>query len=164
MPYGGPGNTAFPLNASSSPKSPLCADRNPYLDKNTASYIWENPTTYGSGWVFWDTSSSTVGVYKDPDPAAPGTEKFGNAYAHLRETQNVLYNDFHVEAEPYPNVGIEQDNIWKHWPTTSIPTPIVRQLESIPPLPSWAAPPAGHGVSWPMAYEDAYLVGERNEY
>ena len=156
MPYGEVG-TGYALNASSSPKSPLCADRNPYLDKNARAYIWEKPTPYGSGWVIWDTVTVTAGVYKDPDPLAPGTEKFGNAAAHLRETQNVLYNDFHVEAEPYPNIGIEQDNIWKHWPTTSIPAPRVRQLES--------NPPSGVGVSGevPMAYEDAYLVNERND-
>ena len=164
MPYGEAGE-GFALNASSSPRSPLCADRNPYLDKNARAYIWDNPTCpYGSGWVIWDTTVSTAGVYKDPDPDAPGTEKFGNAAAHLRETQNVLYNDFHVVAEPYPNIGMEQDNIWKHWPTTSIPLPRVRQLESIAPLCPWAEPDAGVGDSWPMSPEDAYLVNERNEY
>jgi len=159
MPYGG-ANPSYPLNASSSPKSPICADRNPYLDKN-ATYIWEG---LASNYVIWDTSINPDGVYKDPTPDAPGNEKFGNAAAHLRETQNVLYNDFHVEAEPYPNVGIEQDNIWKHWPDTSTPIARVRQLESIPPLSAATPAPAGQGASWPMSYEDAYLVNERNEY
>ena len=112
--------------------------------------------------VIWDPDTG----YKDPDPAAPGSEKFGNAAAHLRETQNVLYNDMHVTAEPYPNVGIEKDNIWKYWPNPPppLPTPRVRQLDSIPPLAAPAPPPAGLGTTWPKAYEDAYLVNERNEY
>ena len=152
MPYNfglPPDAESYSINASSSPKSPVCADRNPFLDKNADSYIRQQQTPFGSGWVIWD------GMYKDPDPAAPGTEKYGNAYAHLRETQNVLYNDFHVEPEAYPNVGIEDDNIWKHWTSSSIPPPRARQLES--------TPPGDVGDGYPMAYEDAYLVNERND-
>ena len=158
MPYNLPtGEAGFPVTVSNSPKSPLCADRNPYLDRNAEGYIMD-----AAKYVIWDPETG----YKDPDPAAPGSEKFGNAAAHLREMQNVLYNDMHVTAEPYPNVGIEKDNIWKHWPDfpPPLPTPRVSQLDSIPPLTGPAPPPAGHGESGPMAYKDAYLVGERNEY
>jgi len=158
MPYsfsGTSGTASHAMNSSSSPKSPVAADRNPYLDVNADPYIWDNPTAYGSGWVIW-----SGGEYKDPDAMAPGTEKYGNSYAHLRESQNVLYNDFHVEPEPYPNVGVEDDNIWKHWPTISIPAPQIRELESIPPGSSTTA---GVGGSNPMSYEDAYLVNERND-
>ena len=158
MPYSfsgtGGNTTTYSINASSSPKSPIGADRNPFLDKNADPYIWEQANAFGSGYVDWDDN---LNVYRDPVAAAPGIEKYGNAYAHLRETQNVLYNDFHVEPESYPNIGTEDDNIWKHWPDypPPTPTPKVRQLASIPP--------SDVGDGHPMAYEDAYLVNERND-
>jgi hypothetical protein len=163
MPYSfaGPGGTtSYSMNASSSPKSPLCADRNPFIDKNADSYIWDPPTVYGSGWVEWD---KILNVYRDPVALAPGTEKYGNAYAHLRETQNVLYNDFHVEPEPYPNIGIEQDNIWKRWSAYPPPLPTSEMRQRGGLATNTATVPTKVGDGHPMAYEDAYLVNERND-
>ena len=151
MPYNLPttGALGFSMTASSSPQSPLCADRNPYLDKN-ATYIAQADT-----WVIWDTAEG----YTDPAPFAPGTEKYGNAAAHLRESQNVLYNDFHVKAELFPNIGIENDNIWKWWPSAATPIPEIRQGIGADPTAS-----IDNGVGYPRTFEDAYLVNERNDY
>ena len=159
-PYGTP---AYPITVSSNAGSPVCSDRNPYLDKNA----WGTPpaTGYldrrdGAANVkapFWDTASGT-GEYKDPD-------KTGNCAAHQREGQNVLYNDSHVGFEKSPNVGIENDHIWKHWPvgTTTTPTEAERQVGG--DTSSSTNSPAGVNGGTnnvPVSEQDAYLVSENN--
>jgi hypothetical protein len=103
---------------------------------------------------FWDT---TRGEYKDPD-------KTGNCAAHQREGQNVLYNDNHVGFEKFPNVGIENDHIWKHWASTTTPTePYDRQVGGM--TSSSTNSPAGTNggtTNVPMSDQDAYLVSEKN--
>jgi len=137
MPYGG-----FPINPSSHPSSPLCADRNPYLDKNAEVYLKDRYLAD----PYWDTTEG----YRD-------LEGKGNSAAHRQDGQNVLFNDSHVTFEKYPNVGIENDNIWKPWPSADKPLPSVRQG-----IETWPTEPIVNGEGWPMAEEDAYLVQERN--
>ena len=131
---------SYAISSASDPACPLCGDRNPYMDaKNVNSYIDgaaddEDPPE----WV-------NEG-YSDPDQT-------GNAAAHQRDGQNVLFNDSHVSFAKYPNVGIDNDNIWKHWPKPIPPYDRVKQLDSIR-----ATPPNTRGE--PQSEEDAYLVND----
>ena len=148
MPYNQVDGTlkALPITATSRPDSPLCADRNPYLDKTADSYIdgvgGEDPPE-------WDTEGEDdIGVYMD-------RHKTGNAAAHGREGQNVLYQDIHVSFERYPNCGIEKDNIWKCWTSEVTPNTEMRQLGKSP---YERLKKVGDGYPW--SERDAYLVNE----
>jgi len=151
-----PAGTAYPINATSAPGSPVCSDRNPYLDKN-ARNVYLDGTAVGST---EDPPSCVDGAYTDKD-------KTGNCAAHQREGQNVLYNDNHANFEKFPNVGIQNDNIWKHWPITTPQTEptdeCIRQVggtkSSIANSPKGANGGSGNK---PMSDKDAYLVSEKN--
>ena len=154
-PYGISGNiTAYPVSVTSNPGSPVCSDRNPYLDKNAWGSTAGTPTGYldaadnAAGVVapFWDTTNNE---YKDPD-------RTGNCAAHQREGQNVLYNDSHVGFEKFPNVGIENDHIWKFWPNAT-PTPQERQLATVTETAQ-----GNNGTTKSQSAQDAYLVSEKN--
>ncbi len=154
-PSSGAADAACPVNATSSPGSPVCSDRNPYLDKNAYhGYLDAYDGAAGVAAAFWDTTSNE---YKDPD-------KTGNCSAHQREGQNVLYNDNHANFEKYPNVGIENDNIWKHWPATTEPTEQYdRQIGGATSSSTYSPGGANGGAgNKPMSDKDAYLVSEKN--
>jgi len=147
LPYG-PGG--FPIGSTSSSTSPVAADRNPYIDKNAKAYILKTPRPE------WDTKNLE---YLDVD-------KNGNASAHQQNGQNVLFNDVHVAFEKYPNVGIDQDNIYRAWnqgwtPVQNDPTDEEKQVGGVAPNP---VPPAQSvGKLMPMSQKDAYLVNEHQE-
>ena len=146
LPYNNGGQPGFAVATRSSPSSPVCADRNPYLDKNAAVYI--DGQMAGEDPPSWDLTDNKI-LDKD---------KTGNSAAHQRDGQNVLFNDSHVDFEKFPNVGVNNDNIWKYWPSQS-PTVIERELDSVPPQPS-PTNGSGVGVYGPVSEEDAYLVNE----
>jgi len=81
----------------------------------------------------------------------------GNAAAHGREGQNVLYQDIHVVFEKYPNCGIENDNIWKCW-TEGSPDDEEKQVRPSPYTDVLTKTGDGH----PWSAKDAYLVNEIN--
>ncbi len=147
--------TSFGLGSWSNPASPVCADRNPYLDKNASVYLEGNQGCEGGDPDEEPPSFETTGGYKDD-------ERTGNSAAHQREGQNVLFNDTHVKFCRFPNVGITNDNIWKCWPTQAPPaTAELRELGQSPYCS--VLPVDGDGKGAPMAYEDAYLVSETNK-
>ena len=142
---------SFALGSYSDPASPLMADRNPYLDKNAASYIDGGSPPTGEDPP--SCESSPTPHYSDPD-------KTGNAAAHQRDGQNVLFNDSHVGWEKYPNVGISKDNIWKCWTSTTPPADIcAREVGTVPYTPI----PRPNGTAGPYSDKDAYLVSESNK-
>jgi prepilin-type processing-associated H-X9-DG protein len=122
------------------------ADRNPYRDKNAASYI---DGAGGEKAPKWEPTPAPA-HYTDPD-------KTGNAAAHQREGQNVLFCDSHVGFAKFPNVGISNDNIWKCWTSTATPTTQLRELGA----PSITLKPNGDKA--PYSGGDAYLVSESNK-
>ncbi|HUT29810.1 MAG TPA: hypothetical protein VMX13_08460 [Sedimentisphaerales bacterium] len=73
----------FVITDLSNPASPVCADRNPYLDKNAP-----------------------------PPPGDANGIRSYNSASHLGWGQNVLYKDGHVKFETSPIVGIAGDNIY----------------------------------------------------
>jgi len=158
LPYGG-----YSIRSTNISGSPVCSDRNPYLDKNAWGTVAGSCRGYldgadglgGAVAASWDTVKNE---YKD-------TDKTGNCAAHQREGQNVLYNDSHVGFEKSPNVGIENDHIWKHWPvgTTTTPTEAERQVGG--DTSSSTNSPAGVNGGTnnvPVSEQDAYLVSENN--
>jgi len=161
MPYD-PWNATpgFPINAVSNPASPLCADRNPYLDKNAMVFLEGSGGCKGGEededapeWI--DASADIAAHYEDED-------KTGNSASHQREGQNVLFNDQHVTFEKYPNCGIAKDNIWKMWEGEDVPdTPDLRELVESP----YCQTLKKHGQTGfgPKAEKDAVLVGECNK-
>ncbi len=131
--------TDLALDSQSSPSSPLAADRNPYLDKNAANYI--------GGLSRGVAPSFTDNEYFDPDLT-------GNAAAHERKAQNVLFNDGHAEAEPFPNCGYNYDNIWRYW-NSSKPSVQEMQIGGTAPQP---------GMALPKSKDDACLINDKNDY
>jgi len=151
-----------PISVNNKPSAPLAADRNPGMDKNAYTYIIGGPTeggTLGAGTTADLPGSATVWTtngneYKDKDLVY-------NAYPHQREGQNVLYNDGHVKFETTTNVGIDNDNIYQRWPTTSPTKPDKRQKEAGGYFPRGGAGTAiiySDFATWDV--EDALLVNE----
>ena len=100
--------TEYPVGTTSRPSSPVCADRNPWLDRNAETYIPDSSgqTPEADEEVpYWDDTEG----YRDPDYT-------GNSATHQREGQNVLFIDGSVLFARYPNVGISNDHIYKRWP------------------------------------------------
>ena len=144
-------NPARPMSPVQNPASPLCADRNPYIDKNAAIYLD-------------DSELEDPDLITDPDPDNPGGKLYldddrkGNAAPHQREGQNVLFLDTHVGFERFPNVGIENDNIYRYWNSY---TPGSRDVEDEERQIGGQAP-ENNGDGVPQDFRDAYLVVEEN--
>jgi len=136
-----------PITMTSRPGTPIAADRNPYLDMHAQVYLdGQDPDEDAP---YWDNG------YIDED-------RTGNSAAHQREGQNVLFNDGSVRFEKTPNVGVNNDNIWKHWGSTTEPSQEQKELGVTPPSDAGATKiRTGRGQSW--SEEDAYLVGETQE-
>ena len=148
----------FPLAPQSNPASPLCADRNPYLDKNSRPWLEgvdcqgdpdeDSPTWY----------TDTV----DGDEYYWDEDKTGNSACHQREGQNVLFNGGHVVFAKYPNVGISNDNIWKCWEDTQAPQD-AEEWEVLPTPYCNTLNKPGLSEHAPKGKRDAFLVNELNE-
>jgi hypothetical protein len=140
---------SFPLRSDSSPASPVCADRNPYWDRNATVYL--NGNTCAGDPKEPPPTCTTASGYKDD-------YKTGNAAAHQRDGQNVLFNDTHVRFEKFPNVGIGKDNIWKCWANATPPaTNCERELGQ-----TWCGDKTD-GTLAPFSEADAFLVSESNK-
>lgn len=144
MPYSdSTGEPGFPMTAISQPDSPVCADRNPFLDKNADYIVY----AFDSGSTYFDTETGDF------------VDKSGilNAAAHQREGQNVLFNDSHVSFEKQVNVGVNEDNIWMNWGEDT-PNSTIREQgdEGLQPT------DIGCNTCFPWSQTDAFLVNEAN--
>jgi prepilin-type N-terminal cleavage/methylation domain-containing protein len=84
FPYSiGGGATTFVVMDISNPATPVCADRNPYLDKNAPPY-----------------------------PEDDDARREFNSAAHYNKGQNVQFKDGHVEFKDNPCIGLADDNIY----------------------------------------------------
>lgn len=144
------GDSAYPLNVTSDSRSPVCADRNPGLDKNAAFY-YSYKEVAGNDFDVPDWGNEPE---FDPDGVL-------NSSSHQMRGQNVLFNDIHVKFAKMPNVGIDQDNIYITWPDYSAgddkPDAEERQMGSA------SLATSGTGEGSPMCYDDAFLVNEKND-
>jgi prepilin-type N-terminal cleavage/methylation domain-containing protein len=93
--------SSFPVTTTSNPAKAVMADRNPF---------WDNARADAKPYE-WDTTTKkiTTDITK---------YQLGNATAHQKEGQNVLYTDIHTKFEKLANCGIEQDNIYTTWMKT----------------------------------------------
>ncbi len=157
MPYNIGTTPGFPITAVSNPASPVCADRNPYLDKNARVFLEgsgcsgeesEDPPEWGGG------GDTYADHYLDAD-------KTGNSACHQREGQNVLFNDQHVTFEKTPNCGVAKDNIWKMWETDDPPDDAEGRELVVSPY-CGTLNQQGQSNFGPKAEKDAVLVGECN--
>ena len=161
MPYNDKGKSpktpGFPILPQSNPASPLCADRNPYLDKNARPWL-EGSDCRGDtneDGPTWHTDEDGDQYYFDED-------KTGNSACHQREGQNVLFNGGHVTFAKYPNVGISNDNIWKAWDDTQAPDD-AEEWEVLPTGYCDILKDPGKPDAAPQSKRDAFLVNELNE-
>ena len=94
----------YPITTTSNPARAVMADRNPY---------WANPIgTSSTAYLYnWDSSNSK--------PYQSSLSN-GNATYHQKEGQNVLYADLHAKFEKSANCGIQQDNIYTYWGTSTV--------------------------------------------
>jgi prepilin-type N-terminal cleavage/methylation domain-containing protein len=163
--YGAVYTGGHAIHSSSSPQSPLMADRNPYCDKN--NYDSDNQLI-DVALPGWDPVSN---LFIDE-------EGLQNSYAHQREGQEVLYQDGHVKFEEHPNVGIDNDNIWHFWtrdnsadtgddPATRDAKTEARetgrsgaQYSSRPIYDNTTKTPCGGGTTVPWSEKDAFLVND----
>lgn len=169
MPYDQTGSErGWPISTVSNPMSPLCADRNPWLDRNAQNFVAGNPPNTNAD----PDEESAEWLVTTPPGGGPTMEQYynpdktENSASHLREGQNVLFNDSHVFFEKTPNCGVEGDNIWKHWETTGGEDyePAERECGR-PGYSSGCEPPDDIGSATsnaPQSEDDAYLVNEYN--
>ncbi|MBA7479501.1 hypothetical protein ES707_14935 [subsurface metagenome] len=130
MPY----NQRFLSVASSEPGMAVAADRNPWLDDDTLTDQYE-----------WNNYSKT-----NPPEVIKKYQK-GNAGAHQREGQNVLFMDLHVYFENTASCGIDEDNIYTYNP--GIPPPIQRGADI-------SCATGIYDETWPKFAKDSFLVNE----
>jgi len=86
----------YPLTASRDPHLAVAADRNPYL---------RSPMV--DGWSIANFRPDNDGFRGTPRQA-----RQGNAWAHRRDGQNVLFLDGHVMFEKRSYCGVDMDNIY----------------------------------------------------
>lgn len=149
------GTTSYPIGTTSNPSSPVCADRNPYLDKN-AEGADGTAGGYVEGQLEPDEDPPTWENNELSDP-----DKTMNAAAHQREGQNVLYNDISVRFQTQPNCGIANDNIYKHWTTCPENNPSDEEKQKGDEDKGGGGQKTGEGG--PMSEVDAFLVNEHQD-
>jgi prepilin-type N-terminal cleavage/methylation domain-containing protein len=126
MPY----NQRFLSTASSEPGMAVAADRNPHLD----------PFTDASGFLVDNNNENPDGIKYS---------QLGNAGAHQRDGQNVLFMDCHVDFEKRSYCGVDEDNIYTYW---SAVVPDKRQ--GMPPVCD------AYDMTQPIGKTDSLLVNE----
>jgi prepilin-type N-terminal cleavage/methylation domain-containing protein len=158
MPFTWSGGT-FPASTTSNPSMAVCADRNPYLDRNAgASAGTAADDGTAGGYVDGFGSTPPNPPYWDPATLKyVDKDKTGNAAAHQREGQNVLYADISSRFQQLANCGISNDNIYKMWDLTGINAKQV-QLGAIDA--GGGGLTTGSTVYGPKAADDSFLVNE----
>ena len=87
----------YALTTSSEPGLAVAADRNPFIPSPAGDA--ENVGDFQPNMDGWANGSKE-------------TERVGNAFAHQRDGQNVLFLDSHVEFAKQSYCSVEDDNIW----------------------------------------------------
>ena len=157
MPYANMSrDPAKPMSPVLNPASPLCADRNLYFDINAELYTKDGDLK--------DPSLETTSVGNTTREVYTDDDRKGNSACHQREGQNVLFNDSHVAFERFPNVGIDNDNIYQSWqdydPTEPRPvTQEEKQVDGQYPV----SVESSNGRITPQDFRDAVLASESND-
>ncbi len=121
MPFG-----LYALTTSSEPGLAVAADRNPWIASSSGE------------------AKEFPGIYL---PTGSREEvSYGNSPSHQGDSQNVLFLDIHVSQEKTPACGINDDNIYTYWGSTSNANA------------SLGVMPAAN--TEPSSREDSYLVND----
>lgn len=96
FPYG-----SFSVDGTSPASAAVMADRNPWFDEKLDRGTPADSSDMGK-----------VDLIDWTDGAAKYKVQAGNAEAHGREGQNVLFNDGHVEFSKRPDIATQNDNIY----------------------------------------------------
>lgn len=142
------GGTVKPITITSNPAKAVMADRNP----------------------FWDSTRDTADVAKlykwlttsTPEQVDQDTFQQGNATAHQKDGQNVLFADGHAKFEKSANCGIEKDNIYTTW---GVPTIDPLTQEDLRQCGGTTKPgPLSSAVvqNWAQNEDDNYLINDYN--
>lgn len=118
MPYIKGTNPAYPISSTDPAGMAIMADKNPWLDSTTsgtaASALTSSSTEVQDGsWmnlVRWIADDWSNGATSHSNKAL---SQVGNSMAHMREGQNVLYNDGHVTFEKRADIGVQNDSIYE---------------------------------------------------
>jgi prepilin-type N-terminal cleavage/methylation domain-containing protein len=92
----------YPITTTSNPARPVMADRNPFWTYGNQAYMYN-----------WDGAATSNKPYQ-------ASLQQGNNIYHQKDGQNVLYADLHVKFEKQANIGIQQDNIYTYWGTSTL--------------------------------------------
>jgi prepilin-type N-terminal cleavage/methylation domain-containing protein len=144
----------YPVTPDGSPEKPIASDRNPYLDFYAKGLQVQQIFGYLDGKHKYDIEEEP---YWDNDDGYIDVDKTSNSASHQREGQNVLFNDHHVKFEPFPNCGIDKDNIFKWW-TVDRPDDQQKQLGYL--FDDSRGNPTTDGSGWVSGDEDAVLISE----
>ncbi len=145
---------SYPITTTSNPARPVMADRNPFWTAGNTPYLYN-----------WDSTGNKP--YQASLPAA------NNTY-HQKDGQNVLYADLHAKFEKQANVGVQQDNIYTYWGTSTVNSTNeeVRQCGKGATKGNESTKTAFENVQTagtttafiPMSEDDSYLVSDFDNY
>lgn len=116
---------AYPPSANAQPKLAIMADKNPWADEGLSYIPGAAAEANPIGLV--DVIDFTFST-NDPEI------QVGNAAAHEREGQNVLFNDAHVKFEKRPDVAVQRDNIYTRQPKLATEETHLRDGVGMSPL------------------------------
>ena len=109
QPYEVNGNTAYPLSSTDQAGMVIMADKNPWFDPS----LTEGTPTNDDYMNYVDQINMGTDPGDDKwDELEKWEVQIANSNAHMREGQNVLYNDGHVAFEKRSDVGVQNDNIY----------------------------------------------------
>jgi prepilin-type N-terminal cleavage/methylation domain-containing protein/prepilin-type processing-associated H-X9-DG protein len=143
------GGTVFPITTTSNPAKAVMADRNPFWDSARSSTSSDPADLYS-----WLTSSEPPQVDQAKFPQ-------GNATAHQKDGQNVLFADGHARFEKGANCGIEKDNIYTTWGKAILALPADEKLRQCGGT-TKPGPPDVAVQNWAQNEDDNYLVNDFN--
>lgn len=110
LPYEGSNSMKFPLSASSQAGMAVMADKNPWFDPALQEGGTVDNTTYMN--IIDELNLGEEPTGGDWSSLETWREQVANSNAHMREGQNVLFNDGSTRFEKRSDIGVQNDNIY----------------------------------------------------
>ncbi len=143
------------VNASSQAGKPVAADRNPWIASADGKFI-TTPGTGANAPQLLVKGSGTGSIW---ETATADNKKGATSSAHQQEGQNVLFNDGHVSFEKTVVCGVETDNIYTYWSSTTVDsTGTYNQIGVAPKARHTSAPASAATAEVSRGESDSCLV------